>query len=276
MTLAVAVRFPFGRLAVLNRELVLGMDEAVILATDSRISAAGRGDVLTDRGRKLFRIANDAALVYSGDTLAAQASVRDVVRYFQRRRPGASRDATPEVSRIIREAYQRERRERDAGRRRTNVGPLSIIVGVCNPANGKASVIFMGSGTSFEPFGVSGWNLAAGGVKGEAANFEEKLHALDDDQWARPEPPPFTALHWQLIVVAALTLVLEREDKSSVVGGPIQTALLTRDGFFSNEFAYLGEGCDPLNAASWKIATIPLADTEQTRRAVGRAECALV
>lgn len=272
MTLSVAVRFPFGRLAAMCRDIPgFTVPGGVILATDSRFTGRGEGSVLTDRGRKLFRIANDAALVYSGDVLAAQAAVRSIRQFFARRALDSPNEATLQVAELVKAAYQRELAEREAGRRNTTVGPLDILVGVCKPGTGETGIFFLSSRSSFKPYLANAGNIAAVGSMGEAARFEERLLALDAEQWERYGPPPLDPGHWQIIVVAAISSVIEAQKASSAVGGPIQTALITGDAYFLHEFSYLEADGDPLVLASWKVATVPYEETELVHREGGRA-----
>jgi hypothetical protein len=128
MTMAVVALFPWGPLAPLFREPGARVQQAVIFAVDSRFTRpVGNRDertrtppaVLQDDGTKLYRVANNAMVVYSGDVIAAQHAVREIRKYFGRRPRGSQQDAAGYVARIIRAVYDQEKQLAHRGQRPT-------------------------------------------------------------------------------------------------------------------------------------------------------------
>src|SRR5688572_11714889 len=112
MTLAVVARFPWGQAAAHAQAVGRLVPQAVIFAADSRFTSVS-GNILQDDGKKLYRVANDAAVAYAGDVIAAQHAIREIKKYFGRRSPTRRVGATGFVARIIRTMYAHEAQRRD-------------------------------------------------------------------------------------------------------------------------------------------------------------------
>lgn len=246
-----AVRFPWGRLGDL---LAAGegpsIREAVIFATDSRFTSPDN-QVLQDDGQKLYRVAGDAAIAYSGDVLAAQRAVREVRKYFSRRRRDAAQEATQTVSRILRAAYELE--QVLARQKNRKFWPLHILAG-WRSQDGQASVaLFESPKFSPQPADIG----LVGGSKGERKIFAAKLKQFEEERWARGALP-LDPKPWQIDVSGSLWSVIEAPDASRSIGGKVQTIAITADGFIEQEVSFTTG--DPLKLTSWTVVTMPMSE----------------
>lgn len=75
MTIAIAVQYPYGKLARAFESLAqirpIRYQEAIVFVTDSRWSY-DNPTIYEDIGAKIFEINNNTVIAYSGDVLAAE------------------------------------------------------------------------------------------------------------------------------------------------------------------------------------------------------------
>ena len=101
-----------------------------------------------DDGTKLFRLADDAGAVYSGDVGVGEESLSRLAKWFQKGK--IRKPAGPTASELFRRVYDEHR----------PASPLRVFVGVCGPV-GPARLLYFDSDRHFVATGLNGVKLLA-------------------------------------------------------------------------------------------------------------------
>ncbi|MEX0800299.1 MAG: hypothetical protein WD379_03685 [Dehalococcoidia bacterium] len=148
MTVAVAARFPWGRLRkVLSSLPGSRFPSAIILLTDSRWTYADRPP--EDMGQKLWRLAPERGIgaVFAGDVRAAEEALETM-----RDRLKKTRDINPEIvaslaSSVLTHVYQAHVKSQS---RNAKPEALNVIIGMVN-RNARSAMLSFSAATEFRP-----------------------------------------------------------------------------------------------------------------------------
>jgi hypothetical protein len=246
MTIAIAAEFPWGRVrSIIATYPGLTAEQGIVFATDSRFSF-GANPAHDDLGRKLYAIARNAAVVFSGDVLDAQAVVTALREYGQKAPRTPTRTLLRDIQELCREALSD---------RPDPVYGIQLLIGICD-VDGQTQIIRVTSESGFSPLIVPGVQVV--GSKEAERAFLSHLDAIDREHADRGNYIRSTD-GWNLQVVAALSSTLRQPGMTRVIGGRIQTVLLTREGMAEQGAAYVSAGGDPSDIRAWQTATLPLA-----------------
>jgi hypothetical protein len=233
MTIAIGAKYPCGRLSVLQTHL----PQAIIFVTDSRWTYSSPQVRFEDIGTKLFYLSNNSAIVYAGDVASAEHCISELKRKLQN-----SRLRIINVSETFQRVYKHHLKNRSSLKH-----PLFFLMGVYLKT-GQANLIYFES-PAFKPVflkGVQGIGemVAVDEVKEIAYQHMDELiegnvkdHAMKLGMWLAG------IVHEQAIL----------NPKYSTVAGPIQFAIVDKDGIQASELSWTK---DPTGAKdTWHRAT---------------------
>ena len=215
MTLAIAVKYPYGRLANALESSGARYNQAIIFVTDSRWSYANPEE-FEDIGAKVFAIDNSTVMAYSGDVAAAENCITTLSQKI------ATKKRVP-VTNVLQRTYQHHKTERN-----DVVGPVLFLLGKCT-SGGEATLLFLKS-PDFSPQKIQG--VKSIGNQDAYAEVGEKVAPILDDiaGYSYGEQDHMTmAIH----IVSAMS-GLEYKD----IGGPMQCMILSSGGVVAPELAY--------------------------------------
>ncbi len=250
MTIAVAAVFPRGQvlsiLAALPGAIV---DQGIVFASDSRFSW-GNDPMHEDYGRKVHRLARNAAAVFAGDVLGGQAVIDALRTFGLERQPNAGGVDPGELQRVAKEAWKARENPRGVGQ---------FLVGIVSP-QGYPLILRLTSKADFWPLVLPGVQVI--GVEEAGAAFRQHLDAIDNDE-AQKGKFALKPLDWNGRVVAALDAALRQPGMSGQVGGRIQTIVVTKDGTIEPEIWTLRLDQDPTDPRSLNQITLRTSDARR-------------
>lgn len=269
MTLAVAAKYPWG---VFSELIKMGaqVSQAVILASDSRWTYGNRNIPYEDIGTKVFKLGKDCGAVYAGDAKAGEHSIKELFNKLARRKtPNFQRSLVLAENTFYR-VYQYHKKQRDKQKR---IYPLYVLVGICDTL-GQASLIYFSSKNNFKPVfltGVYGVGIEEARVEFEK-EFKQEIGLMVRTKLDKllKMPPSVRNLALKIETNAgdiAIPLVAKLEefitvDKYKGIGGKIQCAMITKDGFQpldifkTTDPTNEGKGWTPATAKPEELTTI--------------------
>jgi hypothetical protein len=263
MTLAVAARWPWGYWASVFDAAGIRMEDALVVATDSRFTLVGnRG--YDDEGRKLYPIRPSSAILYAGDVMAAEDTWKSVDKLLRRR--SINHD---ELERILplylRGAYDSEKKRRSK-QKLEKIGPLHMFFATAT-ANGLCHIAkFSSLEKDFRPKYFRG--VEALGTRGDIDLFYKYFHEIE--QWNARENRSLSfgdqlASTLMAQVLEAMQRVLEDPTQSGSVGGRLQALAITRRGIQSQEVHRIGAPLAEDGQPTVQQVTTRLSDVRQYR-----------
>jgi hypothetical protein len=262
MTIAVGVKYPWGNL---NRLLPSGVriPEAIILASDCRISKKQGGDYIPERdtGTKLFQLGRDSAAVYAGMSKIGEKCIDELRRRLSKQpHPNSinSREITQEVFRTV---YNRNLASKGVNK---DDSPLCVLIGACNK-RGQAELYKCSHISNFTLEPVSGLNvLAWPGTEKSFDNFlnDELNKQVENELSLRkrfPEipmvswvPMPIKPEHVAILIVSTLSRII-KTGADKTIGGMVQCAVVTSEGVTFSEISSTPNGTN--QGPGWTRAT---------------------
>ena len=197
---------------------------AMVLMTDSRFSFAASDPL--DSGRKIYTLASNAGLVFSGDVQAAQRAERYIRTYLERRHSKLPSDSLGDFAKLFGQAYQAKEDAKRNG--------LTVLVGVLEQSG--ATVFRFSHTNSFVPVRFGG--IQAAGNRLVIARFWEELIRLDEQDFAPGRSPGLTLEHSVLALGCALKNAVDAFPESNV-GGPLQLVIIDANGAREETLAYM-------------------------------------
>jgi hypothetical protein len=205
----------------------------VVVAADSRFVYS---DGHTDDGRKVYRIADDAVMAFSGDVQAAERAIASIQRMLTRLRDvsggGPHQDPTTVAALHLRNAYKTANARARAGKRARR--RLSALVG-WRRADGATGVTAFSSEANFRPQ-IHRSVVAVGDETAILAFYKHFSDALTN-QWKDGNTPE-TVGHWHAHVLFAMDMAI-REHKGGTVGGAIQSIVISPEGMYEQDWGVL-------------------------------------
>ncbi|MGE3913558.1 MAG: hypothetical protein AB7K36_29680 [Chloroflexota bacterium] len=261
MTIAVCAPWPWGRLFGVFPPGIDFEEKAVILAADTRFSNEVR---TLDNGRKIYLVAPNMALVYSGRVWTAQRGISDLFRAI--RRCGDKRLAI--VERTLGEFFLRahDKQLKPIDKRRLKNGlPLRVLVGSIGPDGQPVCFRYSSQWTPrFDPFYVQG--VSAIGDERAASIVLNVLKRRMEERWQSGDLP-VNPRDWQVDVVVAIQQALVDTGRSRSVGGTVQSVVVMKNRVEEQMFS-MAEG-DPMDEASWRPLTDSTARLRPQDRPIG-------
>ena len=238
MTLAVAVSFPWGRLANLRHPDSSGplFRPAIIFASDSRWTT--RGPVQSshrDTGTKLFRLATNVGGIYAGDVVSGELCLGRLAHVLNTvTQP--SRHIEGRAQRVFRHVYREAVPSGQRRRRR-----LSLVIGVFTSIGGP-KLWSCESSHDFTPVPVE--NVCTIGMPKTGEAFKAWLAHETDSAFEHGSRIPLTVSEWAFRLVAVMHSHIVHPAIDETVGGSIQMATLDPTGWDEQTVAVRADGDD--------------------------------
>ncbi len=228
MTIAIAACLPRPR----SHWGIATGQPAMVLMTDSRFSFAASAPL--DSGRKIYILASNAGLVFSGDVQAAQRAEKYIRRYRERSHSELPSDLLGDFANLFRRAYQAEKDANRRGLRADAPQGLTVLVGGLEQSG--ATTFRFSHTKSFAPVRFGG--IQATGNSFVIARFWEELIRQDERDFAPGRSPGLTLEHSVLALGCALKNAVDAFPGSNV-GGPLQLVIIDANGAREETFAYI-------------------------------------
>ena len=259
MTLSIAAKYPWGPLRNLI-QLQSDLSQAIIFVTDSRWTRyyPNNQHYFEDVGTKLFALTNDSGVVYAGDVVSGEHCVKELSKKLGERGKRSFKVSMYTAQQTFQGVYRYHKKGR-----RTRVFPLYFLVGVCDKA-GNASLMSFTS-PKFNPVFIEG--IYGVGVREAYKDFENAINeevdkAVKEEFASRSRYPFLQTMHMPVknsveIIGMLIAGIMQTEvvdiSEHSTIGGPIQYAILTKEGIQTSELSWTK---DPTGATdSWHRAT---------------------
>lgn len=248
MTLSIAAKYPWGPL----RKLMMfqsDLPQAVIFVTDSRWTKYYPNDQIhfQDIGAKFFPFATDAGAVYAGDVISGEHCISELTTKLKSKRKHSFRVSMYIAQQTFQDVYNYHRRSR-----RTKVPPLYFLIGVCDKA-GNASLMSFAS-PKFHPVFIEG--IYGVGVKEAYKEYEnvvnKEIESIVKEEfdlrsrWPALQkvqaPVQNNAEKVGMLIAAIMQTRVIDTTKHSTIGGPIQFAIITKEGIKTPELSWTTNG----------------------------------
>ena len=247
MTLGVAGVCPWGPFVGQFKAYGLQIREAVILATDSRWSVGGQP--LLDVGKKLYQVGPAVGAIYAGDVAAAYSGITALRQAYDRAKPQCI-EALEKLSQwAFARSFERERASRAA--QGSRCGSVFYVLGVGSRAEGVA-LLKLESLAGFKPEAVKGVVMIGWPTARDA--FAQFL-ASGLDKWYRAHKVADQVTDWAIAVTGSLDQVI-RAQRERTVGGKVQLAVVSPDGFAPLQIISLDKVADPPEEDVWRTVTV--------------------
>jgi hypothetical protein len=240
MTLAIGVHYPWSPFAELIRTGA-PITQAVILVSDSRWTYESPSNsplYYEDFGTKLFQLGKDCGAVYAGVSSIGEHCIEEPSYKLAKEKQRSFQRSLYLAEATFKKTYKYHKKDGVKGK---VLPPLYFIAGVCD-SYGKASLIYFSYSNNFKPIlliGVHGiGDNQAYSVFKEAFRQEVELK-INDEVKTRLRyplvndltiPVQVSAQEVGMILVAKLENLITTGQYSSI-GGKVQSAIITQEGF---------------------------------------------
>lgn len=221
MTLAIAALFPWQRLQDYLSSLthLVSFQEGVILLSDSRWTY--ENDLKEDMGQKIWPLSPSAIAVYAGDVLTAEESLAQLSQACLRNGIVRGADVALISSIIFRRVYNPRFPNPDDRR------PVYYLIGLFHQTEG-AAVIRTSSNSGFQPLFTRG--ICTIGRTGAGREFEQRSKEAVDRALGPDQSKSLQPEGWAPILAGVLNVDVIEAEVDPTVGGPVQIAVLDRQG----------------------------------------------
>lgn len=252
MTVAIAAEFPWGEWKdVLSSLSPKGRFRgAIILAADTRWSYEGRPP--EDKGRKLWILGGQVGLVLAGDVWSGEEGIAKLREAGNNASFAGPRDVTDLAEKVLRETYAAHKEAAHRGQRAC-CGPLYYLMGMVD-RHGATTLVRFSSEGNFSPIFLSGVHVI-GVPSARAAVRESLLEAGKVKDGDGLSPDDVEA--WALSIAGVLDNVIQAGSEFSV-GGRVQIAIGTSEGWREIGTSILDAGTDAEVHSNWRDASYPL------------------
>jgi hypothetical protein len=251
MTLAIGAKYPWGELNKLFTSTAKP-PSAIILASDSRWTYKSGSVPYEDVGTKLFVISKHAGAVYAGGSQVGEECLDELRRLLVRqKRPGSQpgRELAQKTFRRVYKTYLASKKWTP------DKCPLYILIGACNTL-GEAELCLFEYRDDFVAKPLE--DIRAIGMQNVAQGFpsvveSELKRQVEEELSLRRRWPtiPIADLlpvpidpHYVAIIIAALLHNIIESELDKTVGGKVQCAVITAEGFSSPVISFT---TDPTN-----------------------------
>lgn len=233
MTIAIGAKYPCGRLHVLQAHL----PQAIIFVTDSRWTYSSPKVRFEDIGTKLYDLTNNSAIAYAGDVTSAEHCISELKRKLQN-----SRLRIVNATETFQRVYRHHLKNRSSLKH-----PLFFLMGVYLKT-GQANLVYFES-PAFKPVFLEGVQ----GI-GEMAAVDEVKETVNRhiDELIEGNIKDHT-MKLGMLLAGVMNEQAILNPKYSTIGGPIQFAIVDKDGIKTSELSWTK---DPTGATdTWHRAT---------------------
>jgi hypothetical protein len=231
VTLAVVACWPWG--AVRKAFPVPNFEQIVILATDSRFSFGSSGTSPLDDGRKAYYLGPHCAMVFAGDVLAAESTVRLLKRYINEVGCPSETSMLSDLPRILKGNHIEHQHRSLQKDRPPFLLPLQILLGLTS-AEGRACGVEFSSTCKYEPIPFMG--IHAVGEASAVQRFHQVIRELDQARVRNNQLDP-KALNCAGDIVTGIQSALDDAPTQSTVGGQIQCLVLSKDRYVAPKWS---------------------------------------
>jgi len=249
MTLAIGAKYPWGELNKLVTPTTK-LPNAIILASDSRwTDKSGPVPYYEDVGTKLFPIDSRTGAVYAGGAEIGERCLNELIWQLPRQKRLGSQPIRELAQKTFRRVYKTYLASK---KWLPDKCPLNILIGNCD-TSGEAELCLFEYKDNFvaKPLNATkalGWSNTVEKFQSLLNNkLKEEVEKELSLRCSYPTMPiaalPISPHHVAIFIAASLNSIVESEfDKT--VGGKIQCAVITAEGFSLPEFRYT---TDPTN-----------------------------
>lgn len=249
MTLAIAAEFPWGEWRAILDSAPGRFERSIILAADTRWSYDdGRAPLNT--GRKLWLFGRQVGIVLAGDVWCGEDALGRLREEGQDAKFTGVRDVADMAESIFRETYASHLEYAKAGKR-PPCQRLFFLAGIVDK-DGYTAVIRFSSDADFRPIFLQGVHAIGvpSAIEAVRKDLIERVGRPRTNRNLTPDPVP-----WALEVAGALDEVISSGEEDSV-GGKVQLAVGTKEGWSEPGVSILEQGGSLLENDDWRDATV--------------------